>query len=230
LPTRRSALRGLFVTGTDTGVGKSVVAAALCAALVERGEAVTAFKPVVTGLDEPPDEWPADHELLAAGARQSPEQVAPYRFGPPLSPHYAAELAAETIEPARLVAAALAAGNGPLVAEGVGGLLVPITPGYLVRDLAIDLGLPLVIAARTGLGTINHTLLTIEAARAAGLSVAGVVMTPWPAAPEPIELSNRATVERLGGAPVSGLPPTDPGSLASAGSHLPLDEWLPWSG
>jgi dethiobiotin synthetase len=99
-----------------------------------------------------------------------------------------------------------------------------------VRDLAIDLGLPLLIAARTGLGTINHTLLTIEAARAAGLSVAGVVMTPWTATPEPIELSNRATVERLGGVPVSGLPPTDPGSLASAGSHLPLDEWLPWSG
>jgi dethiobiotin synthetase len=209
-----------------------VVAAALCAALVERGDAVTAFKPVVTGLDEPADEWPRDHELLAraAGGRQSPEQVAPYRFGPPLSPHYAAELAGETIEPARLVAAAGAAGDGPLIAEGVGGLLVPITPGYLVRDLAIDLGLPVLIVARTGLGTINHTLLTIEAARAAGLTVAGVVMTPWPDAPEPIELSNRATVERLGGAPVSGLPPTDPGSLASAGSHLPLDEWLPWSG
>jgi dethiobiotin synthetase len=209
-----------------------VVAAALCAALVERGEAVAAFKPVVTGLDEPPGEWPQDHELLAraAGGRQSPDQVAPYRFGPPLSPHYAAELAGETIQPARLVAAAHAAGDGPLIAEGVGGLLVPITPGYLVRDLAIDLGLPLLIAARTGLGTINHTLLTIEAARAAGLSVAGVVMTPWPGTPEPIELSNRATVERLGGAPVSGLPPTDPGSLASAGSHLPLDEWLPWSG
>jgi dethiobiotin synthetase len=209
-----------------------VVAAALCAALAERGESVAAFKPVVTGLDEPADEWPPDHELLAraAGGRQSPEQVAPYRFGPPLSPHYAAELAGETIEPARLVAAARGAGDGPLIAEGVGGLLVPITPGYLVRDLAIDLGLPLLIAARTGLGTINHTLLTIEAARAAGLSVAGVVMTPWPASPEPIELSNRATVERLGGVPVSGLPPTDPGSLASAGSHLPLDEWLPWSG
>jgi dethiobiotin synthetase len=156
--------------------------------------------------------------------------VAPYRFGPPLSPHYAAELAGETIEPARLVAAAGAAGDGPLIAEGVGGLLVPITPGYLVRDLAIDVGLPVLIAARTGLGTINHTLLTIEAARAAGLTVAGVVMTPWPDTPEPIELSNRATVERLGGAPVSGLPSTDPGSLASAGSHLPVDEWLPWSG
>jgi dethiobiotin synthetase len=209
-----------------------VVAAALCAALVERGDAVTAFKPVVTGLDEPAEEWPRDHDLLAraGGGRQSPEQVAPYRFGPPVSPHYAAELAGETIDPARLVAAARAAGDGPLIAEGVGGLLVPITPGYLVRDLAIELGLPVLIAARTGLGTINHTLLTIEAARAAGLSVAGVVMTPWPAAPEPIELSNRATVERLGGAPVSGLPPTDPGSLARAGSHLPLGEWLPWSG
>jgi dethiobiotin synthetase len=209
-----------------------VVAAALCAALVERGDAVTAFKPVVTGLDEPAEEWPRDHDLLAraGGGRQSPEQVAPYRFGPPVSPHYAAELAGETIDPARLVAAARAAGEGPLIAEGVGGLLVPITPGYLVRDLAIELGLPVLIAARTGLGTINHTLLTIEAARAAGLSVAGVVMTPWPATPEPIELSNRATVERLGGAPVSGLPPTDPGSLARAGSHLPLGEWLPWSG
>jgi dethiobiotin synthetase len=207
-----------------------VVVAAVCAALVARGERVAAFKPVVTGLDDPVDEWPRDHELLAAaaGGWQAPEDVAPYRFGPPLSPHYAAELAGERIEPARLVQAARSTGErGVLVAEGVGGLLVPITPGYLVRDLAIDLAVPVVIAARTGLGTINHTLLTIEAARAAGLSVAGVVMTPWPAAPEPIELSNRETVERLGGVAVSGLPPTDPASLASAGSHLPLDEWLP---
>ena len=105
--------------------------------------------------------------------------------------------------------------------------MVPITPGYLVRDLAVDLGLPLVIATRTGLGTINHTLLTIEAARAAGLTPAGVVMTPWPAEPEPIELSNRATVERLGGVPVSGLPPTHPGSLAEAGAALPIGDWLP---
>jgi dethiobiotin synthetase len=211
-------------------VGKSVVAAAVCAALVERGEPVAAFKPVVTGLDDPPGEWPRDHELLAraAGGGEAPERVAPYRFGPPVSPHYAAELAGEAIEPARLVEAAGTAGaGGTLVVEGVGGLLVPITPGYLVRDLAIDLGLPLLIAARTGLGTINHTLLTVEAARAAGLAVVGVVMTPWPAEPEPIETSNRATIERLAGVAVTGLPATDPGSLAQAGSHLPLDEWLP---
>jgi dethiobiotin synthetase len=222
-------MRGLFVTGTDTGSGKSVVAAAVCAALAGGGRPVAAFKPAVTGLDEPPGDWPADHVLLAraAGAGQAPEEVAPYRFGPPVSPHYASELAGETIEPGRLLAVARA--HDPVVCEGVGGLMVPLTPGYLVRDLAVDLALPVVVAARTGLGTINHTLLTIEAARAAGLSVAGVVMTPWPDDAEPIELSNRETVERLGGVRVSGLPPTDPGSLAAAGFRLPLDEWLPWS-
>src|SRR5918996_767113 len=208
-------MRGVFVTGTGTEVGKSVVAAAACAALAERGERVAAFKPAVTGLDEPAGGWPPDHELLAAAANagQSPDEGAPHPFGPPVSPH---------------IAAARAAGGrtDALVCEGVGGLLVPITSGYLVRDLAVDLGLPVVVAARTGLGTINHTLLTVEAARAAGLGVAGVVMTPWPAEPAPIELSNRATIERLAAVPVSGLPPTDRGSLGAAGRALPLDGWL----
>jgi dethiobiotin synthetase len=220
-------LRGLFVTGTDTEVGKSVLAAAVCAALASCGETVSAFKPVVTGIDEPPDPvWPRDQELLAqvANAGQSPEELAPYRFGPPVSPHYAAELAGTAIEPPRLLETARR--HELLIAEGVGGLMVPLTPGYLVRDLAVDLGLPLVVAARTGLGTINHTLLTLDAARAAGLRVAGVVMTPWPESPEPIELSNRETVERLGGVPVAGLPPTKPSSLAAAGASLPLHDWL----
>ena len=219
-------MRGVFVTGTDTGAGKSVVAAAICAALAACGEPIAAFKPVVTGLDDPPGEWPHDHVLLAraAGGRQTPEEVAPYRFGPPVSPHYAAELAGETIEPARILSAARR--YELLVCEGVGGLMVPITTGYLVRDLAVDLGLPVVIAGRAGLGTINHTLLTVEAARAAGLTVAGVVVTPWPTEPEPIERSNRETIERLAGVPVHGLPPTDPDSLAAAGRSLPLQDWL----
>jgi dethiobiotin synthetase len=218
--------RGIFVTGTGTGVGKSVVAAAVCASLAARGEHVAALKPVVTGLDEPPGDWPRDHVLLAAaaGGGQKPEEVAPYRFGPAVSPHYAAEQAGETIEPARILDGACA--HELLVCEGVGGLMVPITTGYLVRDLAVDLALPVVIAACTGLGTINHTLLTIEAARAAGLMVAGVVMTPWPDEPEPIERSNRATIERLGAVPVHGLPQTDPASMAAAGRCLPLDDWL----
>jgi dethiobiotin synthetase len=219
-------VRGVFVTGTDTGVGKSIVAAAICAALAARGEPVAALKPVVTGLDERAGEWPYDHVLLAraAGGRQAPEDVAPYRFGPAVSPHYAAELTGEAIEPGRILAAARR--HELLVCEGVGGLMVPITTGYLVRDLAVDLGLPVVIATRTGLGTINHTLLTIEAARGAGQSVAGVVMTPWPSEPEPIEASNRDTIEQLGGVAVHGLPPTDPDSLVAAGASLPLRDWL----
>jgi dethiobiotin synthetase len=219
-------LRGLFVTGTDTEVGKSVLAASVCAALAARGERVAAFKPVVTGLDAERGEFGRDHELLAsaANAGQAPEDVAPYRFGPPLSPHLAAELAGERIEPAKLLEAARA--HELLVCEGVGGLMVPITPGYLVRDLAIDLELPVVVAARTGLGTINHTLLTVEAARSAGLRVAGVVMTPWPDEPAQIERSNRETIERLGAVSVSGLPHTDRERLAEAGASLPLDDWL----
>jgi dethiobiotin synthetase len=219
-------VRGVFVTGTDTGVGKSIVAAAICAALAARGEPVAAFKPVVTGLGLSPDDWPEDQVLLAraAGGRQTPEDVAPYRFGPAVSPHFAAQLAGDSIEPARLLESARR--HDLVVCEGVGGLMVPLTTGYLVRDLAVDLALPVVIAARTGLGTINHTLLTIEAARTAGLRVKGVVMTPWPDEPEPIELSNRETVEQLGGVPVSGLPHADIESLAAAGERLPLDDWL----
>ena len=224
-------MRGIFVTGTGTGVGKSVLAAAACAALAARDLRVAAFKPAVTGLDEPsPPGWPPDHELLAgaAGAGQTAEEVAPYRFGPPVSPHYAAELAGVAVEPTRLRDAArrAAAGADALVCEGVGGLMVPLTPGYLVRDLAVDLALPLVVASGAGLGTINHTLLTVEAARAAGLTVAGVVMTPWPGRPSPLEESNRQTVERLAGVPVSGLAPTSPQSLAGGGATLPLEDWL----
>lgn len=224
-------MRGVFVTGTDTGVGKSIVAAAACAALAAAGERVAAFKPVVTGTDEPPSgDWPPDHELLAraASAGQAAGDVTPRTFGPPVSPHWAAELAGAPLDPTELVAAARAAGAGAdaLVCEGVGGLMVPLTPGYLVRDLAVDLELPLVVAARTGLGTISHSLLTVEAARTAGLRVAGVVMTPWPDQPEPIERSNRETVQRLAGVPVAGLPRTTPERLAEAGAALPLADWL----
>jgi dethiobiotin synthetase len=205
-------LRGVFVTGTDTGVGKTVVAASIVTTLRARGEAVRAFKPVVTGTDEPDPDWPADHELLATAAGMEPAEVTPITFGPAVSPHLAAELAGRPIEPADLVAHARALGE-PLVAEGVGGLLVPLTTGYSVRDLAIDLGLPLVIAARPGLGTISHTLLTIEAARAAGLDVRCVVLTPWPDDPSPMEQSNRATIEQLGGVPAHGLPAVAPDAL-----------------
>jgi len=221
-------LRGLFVTGTDTGVGKTVIAAALCAGLRARGERVAAFKPVVTGLDEQPAEWPPDHELLASATGQTPEEVTPHRFGPAVSPHLAAELAGAELDPVELAASAraVAEGKDALVVEGVGGLLVPLSAGYSVRDLCSELGLPLLVAARPGLGTINHTLLTVEAARAAGLEVAGVVLTPWPAQPSRVEQSNRVTIEQATGLPVHELPTTTREGLAEAGTRLPLSQWL----
>ena len=211
-------------------MGKSIVAAAACAALRERGERVTAFKPVVTGLDEPAGEWPPDHELLAmvASAGQTADDVSPARFGPAVSPHLAAELAGAKIEPHELVRAARDAGERAdvLVCEGVGGLMVPLTTGYLVRDFALDLHLPLVLTARPGLGTINHSLLGVEAARAAGLGVAAVVLTPWPDEPDEIERSNRDTIAALADVAVATLPRTTPRELARAGGTLPIEDWL----
>jgi dethiobiotin synthetase len=249
------AVRGLFVTGTDTGVGKTVLSASLVAALAAAGERVRAFKPVVTGLDDSTETgkatagpvarsasagldgtdtdmpWPADHVLLGAAAGMTPEAVSPLRFGPAVSPHLAAELAGEPIEPERLLAAAAAAeeSDGTLIVEGVGGLLVPLRENYSVCDFAVALGLPLLIAARPGLGTINHTLLTLRVARAAGLDVCAVVLTPWPQMPSVMESSNRETIARLGAVEVQTLPRVpapEPSQLAHAGDELPWRQWL----
>jgi dethiobiotin synthetase len=223
---------GLFVTGTGTGVGKTVLSAALLAAMTAAGERVRAHKPVVTGLDDrSQSEWPPDHELLASVAGMHGEEVAPLRYGPAVSPHLAARLAGEAIDPVGLVARARAAaiGEETLIVEGVGGLLVPLADELTVRDLAVALGLPVLIAAGPGLGTINHTLLTLDAARAAGLDVCAVVLTPWPEQPSKLEQSNRATIAQLGDVEVVCLghvgSPTV-ADLARAGDTLPWREWL----
>jgi dethiobiotin synthetase len=210
-------MRGLFVTGTGTEVGKTVVASAIAHAARSRGDRVAVFKPAVSGLDDHPlnpEIWESagdlpDHALLrlAAGSRQGDEDIAPYRYGPAVSPHLAAEMAGERIDPDRLRGAALAATEDAdlLVCEGVGGFLVPLTPDYLVRDLAQDLAVPLVVVASPGLGTINHTLLTVQAVRCAGLEVAAVVLTPWPSEPSEMERSNLKTIARLGSVEVETL-------------------------
>jgi dethiobiotin synthetase len=207
---------GLFVTGTGTEVGKTVVAAVLARTLAAEGRRVAVFKPAVTGLEE---EAETDHALLrrASGSPQSDEEIAPYRYQPPASPHLAAALAGEQIEPDRLRQAArsAAAAADAIVCEGVGGLLVPLSPTYLVRDLAADLGYPLVVVAAPGLGTINHTLLTLESARAAGLEIAAVVLNPWPEQPSEIELDNRETMAELGRVRVETLPHLDLGDASS---------------
>jgi dethiobiotin synthetase len=240
-------VRGLFVTGTDTGVGKTVLSGCLLAAMRAEGENALPAKPVLTGLDAPAEHasaggsggavgppstpWPADDELLAGIAGVDRHQVAPLRFGPPVSPHLAAELAGEAIDPDALVGATreAVAGASVAVVEGVGGLMVPLSGRWLVRDLAAALGLPLVVAARPGLGTISHTLLTLEAARAAGLTVSAVVLMPWPAEPDAIERSNRETIASLGGVEVATLPllaGPDPAEMARAGAALPWRRWL----
>ena len=201
---------GVFVTGTGTEVGKSVVAAAIARTAAATGRSMAVFKPAVSGLDEAGE---ADHELLrrASGSSQDDDEIAPYRYGPPVSPHLAAELAGEELEPERLLAAARAAAGSAevLVCEGVGGFLVPLTREYLVRDLCVDLAYPMIVVASPGLGTINHTLLTLEAVRAAGLEVRAVVMTPWAERPSRMELDNRATIAELGKVRVEALPELD---------------------
>jgi dethiobiotin synthetase len=201
---------GVFVTGTGTEVGKTVVAAAIARTLAAEGKRVAVFKPAVTGLDEGVE---TDHALLrrASGSSQSDEEIAPYRYGPPASPHLAAAQAGEEIDPERLrgTAAVAAKGADTIVCEGVGGLLVPLSPTYLVRDLAADLAYPLVVVASRGLGTINHTLLTLEAARAAELEMAAIVLTPWPEEPSEIETSNLETIAALSNVPVLTLPHLD---------------------
>lgn len=191
---------GVFVTGTDTGVGKTVVSCALLAVL--QGTGATACKPVLTGLD---DDGPHDHELLAAHTGQAPDDVAPERFGPAVSPHLAMELAGVTVD----VEALLQRARGATVVEGAGGFLAPLVPGVLQRAFAQRLGFGVVIAARPGLGTINHTLLTIEAVRRAGLTVRAVVLGPWPDPPGPMLASNRETIAALGEVEVVTLGPVD---------------------
>jgi dethiobiotin synthetase len=233
-------MRGLFVTGTDTGVGKTVLSAALLAAMAAAGERVSAHKPAVTGLDEQREKgsaesWPADHELLGAAARMPADEVAPLRYGPAVSPPLAAELSGEPLHARRVLAAGAAAvadrkdAPDTVIVEGVGGLLAPLAENLTVCDFAVALRMPLLVAARPGLGTINHTLLTLQSARAAGLSVRAVVLTPWPEEPSRLERSNLEAIARLGFVEVDTLarvsaPLVD--ELARAGAELPWRRWL----
>lgn len=217
-------MNGVFVTGTGTEVGKTVVSAVIARMAAAEGRNVRVFKPAVSGLDELADlqgrepsfedaKLIGDHQLLrlAADSPQSDDQISPYRFGPAVSPHLAAELTGEAIEVERIQngASEAMADCETFVCEGVGGFLVPLTGEYLIRDFARFLALPVVIVANPWLGTISDTLLTIESVRAAGLQVVSVVMTPWPESAGELERSNRDTISLLGGVTVKELPLLD---------------------
>ena len=196
-------MRGLFVTGTDTGVGKTEVSCALVAAARADGFDLGAMKPAQSGV-EPGDPGDAQRLRAAAGETDPPELVCPYTFAAPQAPGVAARLAGGEIRLEVILEAArvLAARHTALLVEGAGGLLVPLTPRHSYADLAVALGLPVLVVARAGLGTVNHTALTVEALRARGLAVAGVVLNRTSAESDPSVPHNAAEIERLTGAKV----------------------------
>ncbi len=187
---------GVFVTGTDTGAGKTYVASALVRALHGRGLRVRARKPVESG-------WAgaagSDAERLrqAAGAWEPLERVCPWRFAEPVSPALAARRMGVEMTVRDLAQACRSGGRAAVVVEGAGGFLSPIAGDGLNADLAQHLGLPVLLVAADRLGAVNHTLLTLEAMARRGLALAGVVFN----APRPdgVELMNLEEVHRLTG-------------------------------
>jgi len=209
-------MNGLFITGTDTGIGKTAVSALLLAELRRRGIKAAPMKSAQTGCTKSgghlrvPD---LDYSLAMSGMDVSEEDYAnmsPYTFEPACSPHLAAETAGTEIEIGSILdaAEALAARYDFLIAEGAGGLMVPLNRRELMLDLMKTLGLPVLIATRPGLGTLNHTLLSVHALRSAELKVAGIVIVESEEAEFSfIEKDNLITIEQFGGIPVLGKIP-----------------------
>ncbi len=200
--------RACFITGTDTGVGKTVVTAALATALRLQGLRVGVMKPVETGC--PQEEGyllPQDALFLCAAAKCTAPQelIAPYTFAEPVAPAIAAELAGITIniKYIRSCYERLRAEHDVVLVEGAGGLLVPLTEHLCMQDIAVELGLPVLIVARNMLGTINHTALTVTVARERS-HILGVVLnsTQFPAPFDIATQTNREALQRWGRAPL----------------------------
>jgi len=193
-------MNGLFFTGTDTEVGKTHVAAAVARLLRQQGRSVRVCKPVATGAERVEGRWRnADtvHLAWAAGNAQCLDDVTPWSFPEPVAPAVAARLHGQALTIPVLVEAvrSQARPDGVMLVEGVGGLLCPLTDRETVADLAAALDLPLVVVARRSLGTLNHTLLTLEAAARRGLQVAGLIVNET--AP-PSGLAEETNVAELG--------------------------------
>lgn len=207
------SVQGVFITGTDTDVGKTWVAAGLTAVLRERGLNAVYFKPIQSGCPvEGGRLIPTDARLArdVAGLTEPLEVLTPVALALPLAPGVAAAQAGVAVDPERLAAGVrdLAARYEFLVVEGAGGLYVPlICRDFLVLDMIKWLGLPLVVVAKSGLGTINHTVLTVKAAQATNIEVAGVIFNRWPEKPGLAEETNSGIIEALTGVPILGRLP-----------------------
>jgi len=211
-------IRGLFIAGTDTGVGKTHVTAALLAELRRRGVAAAAFKPIACG-----EGGRRDAKIFAGIMRHEValDLINPIYLRHPLAPLIAAQRERRTLDLSRVFDAygALARRYAVVLVEGAGGLLVPIRPDYLVADLAKEFGLPLLVVARLGLGTINHSLLTVRQAKAMGLRVKGLVLNDTLGGRRGLaEKTNITAVPGLCRVPLLGVMPHGPrGARAVAG-------------
>jgi len=206
---------GFFITGTDTGVGKTVVTGAIARWLVEQGKGVGVFKPIATGCRREREGLvSADAEFLAYCSRSefTLAQINPVRYHEPLAPSVAAERSGRDIDwdEIHLSYRNLTQKNDIILVEGIGGVMVPITDDYLVLDLMADLQLPVIIVARPGLGTINHTLLTVNACRARNLSITGIVINRYqPETATLAEETNPDVIARLARIPMPLIVPFD---------------------
>lgn len=212
--------RVLFVTGTDTGVGKTVIAAALVRLLCSSGLRAAGFKPIETGVAPGA---PSDASTLAEATTVPCGSLnSVYSFADPLAPAVAADRAATTIDIDRIREriAEISASYDALVVEGAGGVFVPIRWDYTMLDLAADLRAPAVIVARAGLGTINHCLLTLQALRGRGVEIRAIVLNRLSTAPGLAEQTNADAIRRLSGLErvwvVPDLLAPDPLALADA--------------
>jgi dethiobiotin synthetase len=173
--------KGFFITGTDTGVGKTVIAGALIRVLQANGTDTCGMKPIETGCSGKGDAlYPSDGMFLmnSAGVEEDIEDIVPYRFETPAAPLVASEREGRDIDVDILIRAFnhLSSRYQAIVVEGAGGLLVPIRRDYFMLHLARDLGLPLIVVSRPAIGTINHTLLTVGYALKEGIEVSGIIM------------------------------------------------------
>lgn len=211
---------GIFVTGTDTGVGKTIVAAVLARLLSRRGVDVGVMKPVTSGCIERNGTLISeDAELLAwsAGLPGVGHDNAPYLLKAPIAPSEAATLDGIKIDfhAIRDAYVRLTERHDFVIVEGAGGLMVPLAGGLLVADLINTLQLPALVVTRPNLGTINHTLLTTYAARQMGIRVAGIIINSYPSEPDQAESYAPHLLGSLASAPILGIFP----SLAESDQH-----------
>ena len=232
---RKISHPSLVVTGTDTGVGKTVVAGAIANWFKRRGARVGVLKPAATGCVRRREGLVSeDAEFLAhcADTRFPLDVVCPQRFVEPLAPAVAAERAGTQLdwEAVQRSIDAMSRESDVLVVEGVGGLMVPMDARHTFLDVCKWLGTPAVVVARPALGTINHTLLTVDALRRAGVGVAGVVINRYPAeTPPTAEETNPRAIERWGNVKVLCIVPEDKlGGLSLPAGIVAAVEQVDW--